>query len=317
MSRLVLSTALLLASTAPVHAEDRPRDLSKDKTLYCVGYAHLDTQWRWDFTTTIDKFLRATLEENFERFEKHPGYVFNFTGSARYHLMKEYYPEQYERLKQYIAAGRWFVSGSSVDEGDVNVPSAEAVLRQVLYGNEYFRREFGKESVDYMLPDCFGFPASMPSIWAHAGLKGFSTQKADVGIGGRHSVHARHVDRAGWTLGDGGARSGLLRQRDPGPRRSESEVGRARRAQRPGLRRLRRLPLLRRRRPRRSAQGRGRRQLPRQHRPAGQQVPRGALVVGPDLSRSHRRAGGAAAAVQGRHAADRAFGGDADQPVLR
>jgi alpha-mannosidase len=181
MSRLVLSTALLLASTAPVHAEDRPRDLSKDKTLYCVGYAHLDTQWRWDFTTTIDKFLRATLEENFERFEKHPGYVFNFTGSARYHLMKEYYPEQYERLKQYIAAGRWFVSGSSVDEGDVNVPSAEAVLRQVLYGNEYFRREFGKESVDYMLPDCFGFPASMPSIWAHAGLKGFSTQKLTWG----------------------------------------------------------------------------------------------------------------------------------------
>ncbi len=48
---------------------------------------------------------------------------------------------------------------------------------QVLYGNEYFRREFGKESVDYMLPDCFGFPASMPSIWAHAGLRGFSTQK--------------------------------------------------------------------------------------------------------------------------------------------
>jgi alpha-mannosidase len=28
-----------------------------------------------------------------------------------------------------------------------------------------------------MLPDCFGFPASLPSILAHAGLKGFSTQK--------------------------------------------------------------------------------------------------------------------------------------------
>ena len=28
-----------------------------------------------------------------------------------------------------------------------------------------------------MLPDCFGFPASLPSILAHAGIKGFSTQK--------------------------------------------------------------------------------------------------------------------------------------------
>ena len=32
-------------------------------------------------------------------------------------------------------------------------------------------------SDEYMLPDCFGFPASLPSILAHAGIKGFSTQK--------------------------------------------------------------------------------------------------------------------------------------------
>ncbi len=156
-------------------------DLSKDKVLYCVGYAHLDTQWRWDFPTTIDRFILDTLDQNFALFEKHPGYVFNFTGSVRYEMMKEYYPERYERLKEHIAAGRWFVSGSSVDEGDANVPSPEAIIRQVLYGNAFFRREFGKESADFMLPDCFGFPASMPSIWAHCGLKGFSTQKLTWG----------------------------------------------------------------------------------------------------------------------------------------
>ena len=156
-------------------------DLSKDKVLYCVGYAHLDTQWRWDFCTTIDKYIRDTLDHNFSRFEQFPGYVFNFTGSVRYEMMREYYPAKYELLKKYIAEARWFVSGSSVDEGDVNVPSAEAIIRQVLYGNDYFRREFGKESLDYMLPDCFGFPASLPSIWAHCGLKGFSTQKLTWG----------------------------------------------------------------------------------------------------------------------------------------
>lgn len=161
--------------------DERKYDLSKDKVLYCVGYAHLDTQWRWDFCTTIDRYIRDTLEQNFDRFEAFPGYVFNFTGSVRYEMMKEYYPELYAQLKEHVAAGRWFVSGSSVDEGDVNVPSAEAIIRQVLYGNEFFRREFGKESLDFMLPDCFGFPASMPSIWAHCGLLGFSTQKLTWG----------------------------------------------------------------------------------------------------------------------------------------
>ncbi|MEM7244685.1 MAG: glycoside hydrolase family 38 C-terminal domain-containing protein [Acidobacteriota bacterium] len=183
MSRsLGLVSLLLLALSSLARAEEAPRyDLERQKVLYAVGYAHLDTQWRWDFTTTIDQYLKNTLDDNFALFEKYPGYVFSFTGSVRYGMMKEYYPERYEKLKKYIADGRWFVSGSSVDEGDVNVPSAEAVLRQVLYGNEYFRNEFGKESVDFMLPDCFGFPASMPSIWAHAGLKGFSTQKLTWG----------------------------------------------------------------------------------------------------------------------------------------
>jgi hypothetical protein len=56
-------------------------------------------------------------------------------------------------------------------------PSAESVLRQILYGNQFFRHEFGKASPEYMLPDCFGFPTSLPSILAYAGIKGFSTQK--------------------------------------------------------------------------------------------------------------------------------------------
>jgi alpha-mannosidase len=117
------------------------------------------------------------MEDNFKLFEKYPDYVFNFTGSRRYKMMKEYYPDSYKKVGDYIKQGRWFVSGSSVDEGEVNISSSESVLRQVLYGNLFFRREFNKESVDYMLPDCFGFVATMPSVWSHAGLLGFSTQK--------------------------------------------------------------------------------------------------------------------------------------------
>jgi alpha-mannosidase len=142
-----------------------------------VGYAHLDTEWRWDFETTIREYLPKTIRENFALFEKYPNYTFNFSGANRYRMIKEYYPADYEKLKDYVAAGRWFPSGSSMEENDVNAPSAESVFRQILYGTQFFRREFGKTSMEYMLPDCFGFPASLPSILAHAGIKGFSTQK--------------------------------------------------------------------------------------------------------------------------------------------
>jgi alpha-mannosidase len=156
-------------------------DLSKTPTLYVVNYAHLDTEWRWEYPQTIQEYLTKTMRNNFALFQKYPHYVFNFTGANRYMFMKEYDPQDYAELKKYVAAGRWFPAGSSMEENDVNSPSAESIMRQVLYGNEYFRHEFGKASSEFMLPDCFGFPASLPSILAHAGIKGFSTQKLNSG----------------------------------------------------------------------------------------------------------------------------------------
>jgi alpha-mannosidase len=156
-------------------------DITKVPTLYVVPYAHLDTQWNWDFPQSISEYLLKTMRVNFDYFEKYPHYVFNWTGSNRYRLMKEYYPSDYARMKQYVAAGNWYPAGSSVEEGDVNLPSAESIFRQVLYGNNYYRKEFGKASSEYMLPDCFGFPASLPTILAHAGVRGFSTQKLNSG----------------------------------------------------------------------------------------------------------------------------------------
>ena len=91
-----------------------------------MGYAHLDTEWRWDFETTIREYLPKTIRENFALFEKYPSYTFNFSGANRYRMIKEYYPAEYETLKDYVAAGRWFPSGSSMEENDVNAPSAES-----------------------------------------------------------------------------------------------------------------------------------------------------------------------------------------------
>ena len=172
--------ALALAQTMQSQTMKAP-DITKQPTLYVIPYAHLDTQWRWEFPQTISEYLLKTMRVNFYYIDKYPHYVFNWTGSNRYRLMKEYYPADYAKLKQYVAEGRWYPGGASVEENDVNLPSAESIFRQVLYGNSFYRQEFGKTSDDYMLPDCFGFPASLPTILAHAGVKGFSTQKLNAG----------------------------------------------------------------------------------------------------------------------------------------
>lgn len=168
--------AFVLLGAARAQTTEKP-DLSKQPTLYVVGYAHLDTEWRWEYPQVIDEYIRKTMEDNFSLIDKYPHYIFNFSGANRYRLMKEYFPADFARVKKYVNEGQWFPAGSSMEEGDVNAPSAEAIIRQILYGNNWFRSEFGKASAEFMLPDCFGFPSSLPTILAHSGVKGFSTQK--------------------------------------------------------------------------------------------------------------------------------------------
>lgn len=155
------------------------------KTLYTVSNAHLDTQWNWTIQDTIRDCVKNTLTQNFALFEKYPNYKFNFEGAFRYELAKEYYPELYEKLKQYVAEGRWNFAGSSWDACDANCPSSEAMMRQILLGNGFIEEEFGEQarSRDIFLPDCFGFRHSLPSIAHHMGLIGFSTQKLIWGVG--------------------------------------------------------------------------------------------------------------------------------------
>lgn len=171
MNRKLIAT-LLLAACAGV-----PTFAQKESKAYMVSNTHLDTQWLWTVQTTIDNYLYRTITQNFWLIENYPHYIFNFEGAQKYKWVKEYYPEEYKQLKKYIDAGRWNVTGSSWDATDTNMPSPESFFRNILYGQEFFKNEFGKKSNDIFLPDCFGFGYTLPTIASHCGLKGFSTQK--------------------------------------------------------------------------------------------------------------------------------------------
>lgn len=149
----------------------------KEYKAYLVSNAHFDTQWNWDVQTSIDQYVRHTIDRNVFLLENYPDYVFNFEGGIKYKWMKEYYPEKYEKVKEFIRQGRWHVAGSTWDATDPNMPSPESFFRNILLGQEFYKKEFGVQSTDIFLPDCFGFGYAIPTVASHAGLIGFSTQK--------------------------------------------------------------------------------------------------------------------------------------------
>ena len=150
---------------------------AQERKAYMVANAHLDTQWNWDVQSTIRHHIKNTLTQNFLLFRQYPDYVFNFEGGVKYAWMKEYYPELYAELKQWVGRGRWHITGSSWDANETMVCSPEAWIRNILLGQTFYRQEFGKEGTDVFLPDCFGFPYTLPTLASHCGLIGFSSQK--------------------------------------------------------------------------------------------------------------------------------------------
>ena len=150
---------------------------AQEPTVYMISNAHFDTQWRWDVRQSIGEFLPNTLEQNFQLMEAHKDYKFNFEGAVKYLWIKEYYPEAYKKLTEYVKDGRWYPAGSSWDANDWNVPSCESNFRNILLAQEFYKKEFGLKSSDIMLPDCFGFGYTLPTIASHCGVIGFHTQK--------------------------------------------------------------------------------------------------------------------------------------------
>lgn len=158
----------------PMPSPSRPR-------LHVVLLAHLDTQWRWTERDTAASFLPHTVHANEALFERFPGYVLSFEGAYRYQLLAEHHPELFERVRARVAAGRWEPAGSALEAFDTNLPAPESIVRQILYGRRWFERELGRAGRDLLLPDCFGFPASLPALAVHCGVVGFSTQKLRKG----------------------------------------------------------------------------------------------------------------------------------------
>ncbi|OIV39368.1 hypothetical protein BIV57_00545 [Mangrovactinospora gilvigrisea] len=86
-------------------------------------------------------------------------------------------PEVFEAVRRKIELGAIVPTGAMWVEADLNLPSGESLLRQMVYGLRYFEEEFDLTVRDVWLPDSFGFPGSFPQIAKAAGLRFFFSQK--------------------------------------------------------------------------------------------------------------------------------------------
>lgn len=141
-----------------------------------IAHSHLDIAYYWRRIHAVQKNLRTILIQ-LRLMDKYPDFKYTHTQPYVYETLEKYYPEVFEELKEKVANGQFEPVGAMYVEPDCNIPNAESLIRQCLYGQQTYKRMFGKTVNNAWLPDVFGNSWILPQILKKSGVDYFVSNK--------------------------------------------------------------------------------------------------------------------------------------------
>ena len=144
--------------------------------IIATGHAHIDTAWLWPIRETKRKCER-TFASAVRLMDEHPEYRFVCSQAQQYAWIEQDQPELFARIAAKVENGQWIPTGGMWVESDMNLPSGESLVRQIVHGQRYFEQHFGRRCTEVWIPDVFGYPAGLPQVFAAGGMTRFVTQK--------------------------------------------------------------------------------------------------------------------------------------------
>lgn len=141
-----------------------------------IAHSHLDIAYYWRRIHAVQKNLRTVLIQ-LRLMDKYPDFKYTHTQPYVYETLEKYYPDVFEELKEKVTNGQFEPVGAMYVEPDCNVPSAESLIRQCLYGQQTYERMFGKRVNNAWLPDVFGNSWILPQILKKSGVDYFVSNK--------------------------------------------------------------------------------------------------------------------------------------------
>ena len=156
--------------------------------VIATGHAHIDTAWLWPIRETVRKCTR-TFASAVRLMDDYPEYRFSCSQAQQYAWIEERHPELFEQISIKVRGGQWLPVGGMWVEADMNLPSGESLARQIVHGQRWFESRFGRRCTEVWIPDVFGYPASMPQLYAAGGMHRFVTQKLSWNTTNRFPHH--------------------------------------------------------------------------------------------------------------------------------
>ncbi|CEL56677.1 hypothetical protein RSOLAG1IB_08003 [Rhizoctonia solani AG-1 IB] len=144
--------------------------------VWGIGHCHIDTAWLWPYSVTQQKVARSWSTQ-VDLMNRYPEHHFTCSSAQQYKWLEQLYPTLFEEVKSKIKQGLFEPIGGAWVEHDGNMPSGEAFIRQMTFGQRFFQSRFGIRCRTGWLPDSFGLSGSIPQLMRSAGMQRFFTQK--------------------------------------------------------------------------------------------------------------------------------------------
>lgn len=141
-----------------------------------VAHAHLDLAWLWPIRESKRKAKR-TFSNLIDMAKQYPDFHFVVSQPQQLAWMKNEEPALYHELRELAKKGQMEPIGGAWVENDTNLPGEESLTRQMLYGQKFWKEEFGHYVRTGWLPDAFGYSGAFPQVLKLAGQDSFMTIK--------------------------------------------------------------------------------------------------------------------------------------------
>ncbi len=153
-----------------------------------IGHAHIDTAWLWPLRETRRKCAR-TFSNQIDLMDRYPEHRFACSQAVQYSWIEQDHPELFDSIRSHVASGQWLPVGGMWVEADMNLPSGESLVRQMVHGQRYFESRFGMRCDEVWIPDVFGYPGNLPQVFRSGGATRFVTQKLSWNKANRFPHH--------------------------------------------------------------------------------------------------------------------------------
>lgn len=142
------------------------------KRIHILCNAHIDPVWQWEWEEGAAETL-STFRIAADFCEEYEDFVFCHNEALLYRWVEEYDPDLFKRIQSLVKAGKWNIIGGWHLQPDCNMPSGEAMVRQIFSGRQYFEEKFGVVPSVAFNADPFGHSRGLVQIMAKSGYEGY------------------------------------------------------------------------------------------------------------------------------------------------